>query len=155
LKLTAALVGASLLAGTFPASAEIIAMTCVETIAGGTEGDPITESIRINTAKPEVTVLKRGDPTIEHYSNTTEKEKVNAANAESAQILRALGVDIEKSVSIAGNKVVWTSSQSFILFRAEYDRETNQLVEITSEQYHESVIRFVRKLPPPHEYTCR
>jgi hypothetical protein len=153
-KLAATVVVATLIAGTFQASAETMAITCVETVTGGTQGDPVTKSIRIDTEKLEVTVRQRGARTAEHYSNTTEKEKTHAANPLAAQILRELGVNPEKSVSITDNTVAWTSSQSWILFRAEYDRATNRLVEITSEKPHESVIKFAKKSPPSHEYAC-
>jgi hypothetical protein len=153
--LTAAMATASLLAGASPVSAEIISITCIETIAGGSEGDPVTKNIRIDTTKLEVTVRQRNDPTIERYSNATGKDKINAANTLAAQIRRDLGIDVEKSVTIADNTIVWTLSQSFKLFRSTYNRATSRLVETMKEQPHESVIKSAQGPPPPHEYICK
>jgi hypothetical protein len=154
-KLAAAVAVASLFAGAFPASAEVMAITCVETVAGGWNSNPVTKSIRIDTSKPEATVRQRGDRAIEHYSNTIEKEKINAADPEVAKALMGVTPDTEKSVSVAGSAVVWTSTFGFTSFRAEYDRVTHRLVETSSVLPHESYIRLPSRPRPPHEYACR
>jgi hypothetical protein len=141
----------SLLACTIPAVAEIVTTTCVETVAG----ESVTKNIRIDTARLEVTIRQRGNRTAEHYSNTTEKAKIDKKDSEVTQILKVFAVDADKSVSITDNKVVWTADMGYTEFRAEYDRATHRLVEITSQLSHESYIRIPREAKPPHEYKCR
>jgi hypothetical protein len=101
--------------GTFPAAAEIIALTCVETVAGASNSGASAESVRIDTSKLEITVLEPGRAAY-HYGNTIVHSKLDPA------------ISTSKTVAVTGDTVIWTSATDLPdwSFRAEYDRATHR-----------------------------